>query len=316
MTSVFWRFLTAGVVIASAVIPIRGQEVFTYKTETHLIATTMSVHTADGGLVQGLGKEDFAVTEDGVPQTIRFFAHDTELPLSIGLIVDASGSQESFTKAHARDIEKFVAQVLEPKDEAFAVCFGNHLRLVSDFTSSATTLVDGIGRFDKGSREFPEIGPKEDRELGTALYDAVYFGIREKLMERPQRRKVLLVMSDGEENSSEHDLLDAIEAAQSANVLVYAIRYTEAKHGKMSARDRYGERALAHLTEQTGGRVYDVKTTSIDHAFAEIAGEVRSLYEVAYQATNRTRDGSFRKVVIQATRPGVVVRSRPGYYAR
>lgn len=315
----FARFSWMAIVLAGVLSPrtrLMAQEVFTYKTETHLIATTISVHTAEGGLAPGLTKDDFTVMEDGVPQAIRFFAHDTELPLSIGLVVDASGSQETFVKAHEKDIQKFVTQVLEPKDEAFAVCFGNHLRLVSDFTSSADAILGGIQAFDKGRRDMPEIGPVEDRDLGTALYDAVYFSIHEKLVGRPQRRKVLLVLSDGEENSSEHDLLDAIEAAQSANVLVYGIRYTDAKKGKMSARDRYGERVLDHLTEQTGGRTYDVKTTSVEKAFAEIAGDLRSLYEVAYQSTNRTRDGLFRKVVVQATRPGLVVRSRPGYYAR
>ncbi len=310
----FRRLLCAFALFQSAA--LAAQDVYLYKTETHLIDLTMSVHDTQGGLVQGLGKDAFKVVEDGVPQEIRFFAHDTELPLSIGIIVDVSGSQEAFVKAHEKDVEAFAKEVLAPGDEAFAVCFGNHLRLVSDFTGSAPQLVDGIRRFDKGARDFPEIGPKEDRELGTALYDAVYFSAVEKLSNRPHRRKVLLVLSDGEENSSEHDLVDAIEAAQNSDVLVYAVRYTESKEGKFSARDRYGERALEHLTAQTGGRTYDVRHVKLEQAFAEIAGELRSLYELAYQSTHRERDGSFRKVEIQPLRPGIVVRSRSGYYAR
>lgn len=293
-----------------------AQEVFTYKTETHLIATTISVRNAQGGLVEGLTRDDFTVVEDGVPQTIRFFARERDEPLDVGLVIDVSGSQEKFVKQHERDIETFLHELMEPKDEAFVVCFGNHLRLVSDFSSAGASLSAAVKSFDQGSRAFPEIGPKEERELGTALYDAIYFSIEEKLKARPQRRKVLLVMSDGEENSSEHDLLDAIGAAQNANVLVYAIRYTDAKKNHYSARDRYGVRVLDHLAAQTGGRAFDVKETKVEAAFAEIAGEVRSLYDVAYQATNRTRDGSFRKVVIACTQPGVVVRSRVGYYAR
>jgi Ca-activated chloride channel homolog len=139
------------------------------QVETHLIDTTLSVHDADGGIVTGLTKDDFTVVEDGVPQKIRFFAHDNQLPLSIGLIIDESGSQEKFVKEHEKDIEAFLHQVLEPNDQAFALCFGNHLRLVSDSNSSAHTIMDGIRSFDKGNMEFPEIGPKEERELGTAL---------------------------------------------------------------------------------------------------------------------------------------------------
>ena len=176
--------------------------------------------------------------------------------------------------------------------------------------------MDGIRSFDKGNMNFPEIGPKEERELGTALYDAVFFSITEKLAAIHQRRKVLLIFSDGEENSSEHDLLDAIGAAQNEDVLVYAIRYTELKHGRMGARDRYGVRSLDHLTTQSGGKNFDFHETKLKQDFNEIAGDLRSLYDVAYQSSNPTRDGTYRKVVIQTTRPGLTVRARAGYYAR
>jgi len=294
----------------------QAQDVSVIKVETHLIDTTLSVRDADGRVVSGLTQEDFTVVEDGVPQKIRFFAHNNQLPLSIGLIIDESGSQEKFVKEHEKDIEAFLHQVLETNDQAFALCFGNHLRLVSDVTASAPAIMDGIHTFDKGNMDFPEIGPKEERELGTALYDAVFFSITEKLAAIRQRRKVLLIFSDGEENSSEHDLLDAIGAAQNADVLIYAIRYTELKHGKMDARDRYGVRALDHLTTQTGGETFDFHETKLKQDFNEIAGDLRSLYDVAYQSTNPTRDGTYRKVVIQTTRPGLTVRARAGYYAR
>src|SRR3984957_16440358 len=156
---------------ASAWLPAQGLP--TIQVETHLIDTALSVHDSEGRIVTGLTKEDFTVVEDGVPQKIRFFAHDNQLPLSIGLIIDESGSQDKFVKEHEKDIEAFLRRVLEPSDQAFAVCFGNHLRLVSDSTSSAPAIMDGIRSFDKGDTDFPELGPKEKRELGTALYDAV-----------------------------------------------------------------------------------------------------------------------------------------------
>ena len=303
------------ILLSAATSSSRAQEVFTYKTETHLIDSTVSVHNPQGGLVQGLTAADFRITEDGVPQTIRFFAHDTELPLSIGLIIDESGSQQAFVKAHEHDLAVFLHDVLEPRDQAFAVCFGNHLRLISDQTNSGKTIADALARFDSGNRQFPELGPREDRELGTALYDAIYFAATERLAHQTGRRKVLLVLSDGEENSSEHDLLDAIRVAQDNDILIYSVRYTDLHHGEMSARDRYGMRVLDHVADQTGGHTYDVQTTNVEAAFAEIAGELRSLYQVAYQSTNPTRDGRFRKVEIQPAHEGVVFRTRAGYYA-
>jgi len=293
-----------------------AQGVPTIQVETHLIDTGLSVHDSDGRIVTGLTQDDFTVVEDGVPQKIRFFAHDNQLPLSIGLIIDVSGSQDKFVKEHEKDIEAFLRQVMEPSDQAFAVCFGNHLRLVSDSTSSTSAIMSGIRAFDKGDAKFSEIGPVEQRELGTALYDAIYFGISEKLASVHQRRKALVVFSDGEENSSEHDLLDAIEMAQNSDVLIYAIRYTDIKHGRMDARDRYGVRVLDHLAGQTGGKAFDYHATNLKAAFAEIAGDLRSLYQIAYQSTNRKRDGTYRKVVIQTKKPGLVVRARVGYYAR
>jgi Ca-activated chloride channel family protein len=311
--AVFWGAALVGLSGVAA-----AQNIPVIKTETRLIDSTVSVHDAQGGLVLDLTKSELTVVEDGVPQTIKYFSRAEQLPLSIGLAIDASGSQEKFLKEHERDIAAFLRQVLTPDDRAFAVCFGNHLRLVSDWSGDRGAIEAALHDYDKakGRDYLPEIGPKEDRELGTALNDAVFYSATEKMRDLHGRRKVLVVFSDGEENSSEHDLVDTIEAAQGADVLVYAIRYTETKHGKMNARDRYGMRELDHLTAQTGGKEYDSHAMKVSEAFAEIAGELRSLYAVAYHSTNLGADGEFRKVVIRATRPGVVVRARAGYYPR
>lgn len=293
-----------------------AQSVPTIQVETHLIDSTFSVHDAEGRIISDLTQNDFSVAEDGIPQKIRFFANHTTLPLSIGLVIDESGSQDKFVKEHEKDIQAFLDEILGPKDQAFALCFGNHLRLVSDYTSLAPAITERIKRFDKGTTTFPEIGPQEKRELGTALYDAIYFSVQEKMASIRQRRKIILVLSDGEENSSEHDLIDAIEAAQNGNVLIYAIRYTEMEHGQMTARNRYGMRVLDHLTAQTGGRTFDARAVKVKDAFAEIAEELRGLYELAYQSTNPVRDGTYRKILIQSKQLDTSVRSRAGYYAR
>jgi len=313
-------FFLAPAFLALLATSVPAQEVPTFRAETRLIDSTISVHDAQGGLVPDLNKDDLTILEDGIPQTIRFFSRAEQLPLSIGLIIDASGSQEKFIKDHERDIAQFLQQSLLPEDRAFALCFGNHLRLVSDWSNDQQAILANLRMYDrgkeKGSRDFPELGPQEDRELGTAFNDAVYFAITEKMTSLHNRRKVLVVFSDGEENSSEHDLIDTIQAAQNNDVLVYAIRYTELSHGKMNARDRYGMRELDHLTGQSGGKSYDSHAMKVSQAFAEISGELRSLYAVAYHSTNHANDGTFRKVIIQCKRPGIILRTRAGYYAQ
>lgn len=134
---------------------LNAQETTTLQVETHLIDTTFSVHDAQGRLVTSLGQRDFTVSEDSVPQKIRFFRTPSTMPLSIGLVIDGSGSQSRFVKQHERDIEAFLKELLGPSDQAFALCFGNHLRLVSDLTGSAPLITEGIRRFDKGNRDFP-----------------------------------------------------------------------------------------------------------------------------------------------------------------
>ena len=310
------RFSFALLIVMLAVACSPAQEIPTFRVETHLVNTTVSVRDGAGRIVQGLTQDDFTVLEDGVPQAIKFFAHDAQTPLSLGLIIDVSSSQDRFIKDHARDIQTFLKQVMQPQDTAFAVCFGNHLRLVSDTTTQVPDIIDGIERFDSGKRNFAELGPDEQREEGTALFDATYFSIAEKLNFIEHRRKALILFSDGEDNSSGHDLLDAIEAAENNDVLIYSVRYSQLHHGSLNVRGTYGARVLAHLSGQTGGVDFDAHSTDLRKAFDQIASELRSLYEIAYQSTNKARDGSYRKMVIQVKRDGLIVRAKPGYYAR
>jgi Ca-activated chloride channel family protein len=283
------------------------------RVDSRLIDTTVIVRDAKGNPVTGLPQTAFHISEDGVPQTVRYFASQRELPLSIGLIVDASGSQDTFVKEHEKEIEVFLKEVMEPRDHAFVICFGNHLRLTSDWTSSPTDVLDGITRFNKGDRDFPELGPQEERKLGTALFDAIYFPITERMVSERGRRRVLIVLSDGEENSSEHDFVDTVTAAQGADTLVYAVRTTEHKSRKMDARDRYGARVLDHMTEATGGRAFDAHAQSAKSIFASIAADLRSMYEIGYYSTNSDRTPTFRKVTIAVDGDGLTVQARAGY---
>jgi Ca-activated chloride channel homolog len=187
------------IAIASAQKPI--------KVNVNLVNVAFAARDARGALIENLTKDDVLLFEDAVPQKIEFFAKSTDLPLTLGLIVDFSGSQDPFEKQHAQDLEVFLKEVLGPRDRAFMICFGNHLRLVSDYTNSAGDILTGFRQFDKGKRHFPEIAPEEEREGGTAFYDSIYYSVTEKLTEAGGRRAIL-IFSDGEDNSSSHNIDD------------------------------------------------------------------------------------------------------------
>lgn len=282
--------------------------------DVNLVNVSFSVRDAGGALVDNLTKDDFDAIEDAVPQKIAFFARSTDLPLTLGLILDASGSQEHFTKKHEKDLEVFLKDVLGPKDRAFLLCFGNHLRLVSDYTQSGESMLEHLKEYEKKGGRLPEIGPKENRDLGTAFYDSIYYSISEKLASENGRR-ALLIFSDGEDNSSSHDMMTAIETAQAANVLVFTIRYTEKEHGQLTARNKYGIRVMDRVARETGGAHIDAETTDPHTYFREIAEELRASYELAYYPSNSAKDDTFRKLSIRPKKPGLTVRAKTGYFA-
>jgi Ca-activated chloride channel family protein len=284
------------------------------RVDVNLVTVAFTVRDANGALVDNLTKDDFEIVEDTVPQKVAYFARSADVPLTLGLIVDASGSQDHFAKKHQGDLEVFLKEVLATKDRVFLVGFGNHVRLINDFSHSGTELMESWKRYEKETQKFPEIGPPESRDLGTAFYDSIYYPVTEKLAKEDGRR-ALLMFSDGEDNSSSHDMMTAIEAAQGDNVVVYTIRYTERRHGKLTARNQYGMRVMDRIAKETGGAAVDGEMTDPHTYFHQIAGELRTSYELAYYPTNANKDESFRKIVIRAKREGLKVRSKTGYFS-
>lgn len=284
-------------------------------SDVNLVSVSFTVRDGHGALVDNLTKEDFDVFEDAAPQKIAFFARSADVPLTLGLILDASGSQEHFVKKHQRDLEVFLTDVLGPRDHAFLLCFGNHLRLVSDFTQSGAVMLDGLRVYDRDSGKFPELGPREDRDLGTAFYDSIYYSVTEKLAAQTGRR-ALLIFSDGEDNSSSHDMMTTIETAQQENVQVFTIRYTQKEHGRLTARNKYGIRVMDRVAKETGGESIDAEATNPHTYFREIADELRNSYELAYYPTNPIKDDSFRNIVIRPKQDGLAIRAKTGYFAR
>jgi Ca-activated chloride channel family protein len=310
-----WLLTAVGMAaVAGAFAPkLRAQE--SIKIDVNLVNVAFSVRDASGALVDGLTQDDFEVLEDSAPQKIAYFAKSTDLPLTLGLDVDASGSQDHFEKQHERDLDTFFKAALGPNDRAFLVGFGNYVRIVTDFSRSGAEMLQQWKAYAKKPQNFPELGPHESRDLGTAFYDSIFYSIDEKLAKESGRR-ALLIFSDGEDNSSSHDMMTTIEEAQRENVLLFAIRYTQKEHGKLTARNQYGIRVMDRLARETGGMHIDAQEVDPQTYFRRIAEELRTSYDLGYYPSATTKDNTFHKIVVRAKKPGLTVRTRTGYFSR
>jgi Ca-activated chloride channel family protein len=302
-----------------------GQE--TIRVDVHLINVTFSVLDAQGGFVHNLGQDDFDVWEDNVPQRIAFFAHASEIPLHLGLAADFSGSQVNSIKPHHKDLETFLKTVVSPRDDVFLLCFASRLRLAQDVTADPRLITQGLDDFEqyrkgKGNfhpNRFPELGPHEIRppSTDTAFFDAVYESVRLKLSDAQTGRRALVIFSDGDDNSSARDEVEAIEIAQRNDVVLFCVRYTETgKDGAVTARNKNGTTVLERMAHDSGGAHFNARDKGLAEHFRQIGDQLRSSYELAYHTTNPVSDGSFRKIAIRAKRAGLTVRAKSGYVAR
>ena len=200
------------------------------------------------------------------------------------------------------------------------MCFAGHPRLVAEYSQSAKFLADALEGFQgtghKG--DYPILGPREIRTQGTSFYDAIYHSARQMLSNVERGRKALIVFSDGEDNASAHHMMDAIEAAQTNNVLLFSVRYTEVMNGRLNARNKYGTSVMARIARETGGADYDAREKGLAQNFKEIGEQLRSSYELGYHSTNPEADDSFHKIVIRGKAgtagAGLTVRAKTGYY--
>ena len=254
-----------------------------------------------GKFVRDLGQNDFSILDDHKPpQAILNFRRETDLPLHLGLLIDVSGSVDSRFDFEQDAATRFMEHTLRAGfDKAFVVGFNSHSLLAQDFTDNVQLLAAGVHKLhDSG---------------GTALYDAVYHACKEKfLKDRPDRpvRKAIVIVSDGEDNQSEFSKAQAIEMAQRAEVIIYAISTDD------SGLVMRGDKVLEQLAEATGGRAFfPFKMKDITHSFAAIEDELRSQYVVSYKPANFDADGRYRSIEISSLKKDLQVRARKGYFA-
>ncbi len=286
------------------------------KVDVDLVNVLFSVRDKRGALIPDLTKDDIKVFEDGKEQDVRVFSKESDLPLTIGLLVDVSGSQRNLIEVERRAAEQFFRQVLRKKDMAFLISFGTEAELLQDYTNSTTLLTEGL----RGLRENSQVGglhpgpvPTASQPRGTILYDTVYLAAHDKLKGEVGRKAIVLI-TDGVDQGSRVKLREAIETAHKSDAIVYSVQYIDpAFAGGMFYS---GDGDLRKMSEETGGRLYRVERRyTLDMIFDDLQRELRSQYSLGYSSSNPKRDGAFRKLEIKTRNKDLKVQSRKGYFA-
>lgn len=271
--------------------------------DVDVVNVLCTVHDKHGGLVTDLRKEDFEIFENGRKQEIRYFARDTDLPLTVALLVDVSGSVRAIIDEEKEAAAQFLQTVLRPSDQALLIGFSGTVILWQDFSSSSEVLRNALARL----RPIPFRGlPAEGPMPSTLLYDAVYLAANQKLAQLPGR-KVMILISDGLDNGSRTHLDNVAGALETGNIISYGICYQDGFSGC---------EFLKELADPTGGRMFEAgKKVPLSNIFAIIEQEMRSQYAVGYLPLDRAHDGTFHKIRVRVGRQGLRVRTRKGYYA-
>jgi VWFA-related protein len=294
----------------------------TLKVNVNVVQLFFNVKDKHGALIPNMTKDDFDIFEDGQKQTIKYFTPETNLPLTLGILIDSSGSQ-----VHVLDMEKevggaFLKQVLTDKDLAYVLDFNVDANLVQDFTRDVQRLQKALNSVKiQSGVTMPTLpgaggGPVPTAASpGTVLYDAVYLSAHDMLA-KEVGRKAMILLTDGEDVGSQLKIKDAIEAAQKADAIVYVLLCADRGFYGSIGVGYGGEGDMKKLTEQTGGRVINVgnKFDKLREAFDQVAAELRSQYNIGYTPTNTKLDGAYRKLEIK-NKQNYKIQARAGYYA-
>jgi len=301
----------------------QDQSAATLQVNVNVVQLFFNVKDKKGALIPDLKKENFHILEDGKPQTIKYFAAESNLPLTLGILIDSSGSQERVLDMEKEVGGDFLSQILRDKDLAFVISFDVDVDLLQDFTNSVHLLKTAlnsakINTGGGGGTGIPGLGggtiPTQGAPRGTLLYDAVYLASHDELAQQVGR-KAMILLTDGEDQGSRLKIRDAIEAAQKSDSIVYVLLCAD--RGFYGFGGYSGDREMRKLTEETGGRVIEVgnKFEKLKQGFDQIANELRSQYNIGYTPANSKLDGTYRKVQIQTDNKDYKIQARAGYYA-
>jgi VWFA-related protein len=339
------KALTVAFLLGSQPLPSQEPTISVDVKVVNVLATVRDKH---GQVVRNLTKDDFTLEEDGRPQAIRYFTRESNLPLTLGLLVDTSMSQRRVLDKERTASYSFLDKMLQPKDVAFLIHFDREVELLQDLTSSHEKLESALRSLQTPSLTRNQGGDSPDSEQGshrrsmggrgTLLYDAIFLA-SDELMKRQQGRKALVVLSDGVDRGSKETLEKAIESAQRADTVVYSILFADDEPrsdwggfggrgggggmGRHGGGHRYpqesrpdGKKILERISRETGGRLFEVsKKQSIEQIYEEVQEELRSQYNLGYTPDKTDLRPGYRRIHLTAKQKNLVVQARDGYYA-
>jgi len=314
------RIVFATAAVAATAVLIAQEFPEPIKVDVNVVNMFCAVRDKKGTLIPTLEKQDFQLFEDGKQQTIKYFTRETDLPLTIGLLVDVSGSQVNLIDIEKRAATSFFQQVLKKKDVAFVISFGADSELLQDITGSPRLLQDGLEHLRLNAGVGGMNGgpvPTANKPRGTVLYDAVYLAANDRLA-KEVGRKVIVLITDGEDQGSSYSIKQAIEQAQKADTVIYSIYYVDPyfyNRGGFSFGGG-GEGYLKQMSEATGGRVFHVdRGHTLADAFSQLQQEMRSQYAIGWTPFSDRKDGTYHTTDLKLTDKNLKVQARKGYYA-
>ncbi len=294
------------------------QSVATFKLEVNLVDVFFTVKAKDGTLVPHLSKDDCTVSEDKVPQKLKSFTAETHLPITLGVLLDTSGSQTRVLPLEQDTGSQFLERLIKQKDQAFILSVDVNVDLLQDLTNSPRLLSRALykAQINAGVGFGASPVPTPGGPRGTVLYDAIYLASNEKLNQETGR-KALILLSDGQDEGSRVKINEAIAAAQKSNVIVYVILIADVQSYMDQGMGYFGYSAMKKVTEETGGRVINVGNNGkkLEAAFQQIEDELRTQYVATYTPLNTKLDGGFRRLGVECRGDGLKVQVRKGYYA-
>lgn len=338
-----------------------AQETTTLHVDVKAVTVAATVRDKHGQIVSNLTKDDFVLTDDTHPQTINYFAHDANLPLNLGLLVDTSMSQRNVLSEERTASQHFLDQMLtNEKDKAALIQFDREVDLLVDLTPSKDKLRNGLDQLGN-SQSGPSFGSSDDPDQnsgrrrgggGTTLYDAIYLASNE-VFNKQADRKALIVLTDGADRGSKETLNEAIESAQRANTIVYAIYFkgeesgSNGNPGGMGRRGGMGggwpgggggwpgsggggggrgggqprqeshvdgKKILEQICDQTGGHMFEAKKDKVDQVYSFIAEDLRNQYILGYTPDKSNSDTGYHKISLTTKKSDLHVQAREGYY--
>jgi Ca-activated chloride channel family protein len=285
-------------VLAAAALP--AQEATTLHMDVKLVSVFVNVTDRNGAIVGGLGRDDFAVTEDGRPQSIAVFEKQSELPLNLILAIDTSGSVQKDLSEEAAAARRFAHTILRQQDQMSVMQFATEVRALTPFTNKLSQIDRGLGQL-RG-------------DWATALYDAIYQG--SDRLGPLDGRKVLVIVSDGDDTAKNTTYAQAIEEALRNEVMIYSL--IDVPIVASAGRDLGGEHALITLAEQTGGKYFYVNEGGLDKAFAKVSDDLRTQYLIGYYPHNQEPGRDYHRISVtvpRASNDDFTVHHKVGYYS-